>query len=69
MLDPVAETGVWGPPEDGSDVEEKVGEGVSGKASLANRTCFPGIVEFKEDDRCGYYWVETGALAWDFEGS
>jgi len=35
MLDPAAETGVRGPPEEGSDVNENVGEGVSGKASVA----------------------------------
>lgn len=35
MLDPAAGTGVLGPPEEGSDVDEYVGEGVSGKASLA----------------------------------
>jgi len=35
MLDPTAETGVRGPPEEGSDIDENVGEGVSGKASLA----------------------------------
>jgi len=34
-LDPAADTGVRGPPEELSDMDEKVGEGVSGKASLA----------------------------------
>lgn len=46
MIEPAAETGVRGPPEEGSDVDEKVGEGVSRKAS-AKWTCFPGIVEIK----------------------
>lgn len=37
MLEPAADTGVRGPPEEGSDIDEYVGEGVSesGKASLA----------------------------------
>jgi len=33
MLDPAKETGVRGPPEEGSDVDENVGDGVGGKAS------------------------------------
>lgn len=32
-LDPAAETGVLGPPEEGSDNDDEVGEGVSRKAS------------------------------------
>jgi hypothetical protein len=47
MLESAAETGVRGPPEEGSDDDENVGEGVSESGKASKRTCFPGIVEVK----------------------
>jgi len=48
---------VKGPPEEGKEVDENVGEGVGGMAGRLKWTCLPGIVIVEATNTSGF-WSE-----------
>ena len=44
-----ADNGVIGPPDDGNEVAENVGDGVGGKVLGAKWTCFPIVINIDNE--------------------